>query len=86
MKRFEYKVVKVPIKGFFKRVISPDLENILTLLCVPTILANQTDWSSSSCVNKLLAWLRDKSYLMRYNSSCGGDKYSTPLSVTRACS
>jgi hypothetical protein len=29
MKRYEYKVVKVPIKGFFKRVISPDLENIL---------------------------------------------------------
>lgn len=29
MKSFEYKVVKVPIKGIFKRDISPDFENIL---------------------------------------------------------
>jgi hypothetical protein len=29
MKRFEYKVVKVPIKGIFKRDVSPDLENVL---------------------------------------------------------
>jgi hypothetical protein len=32
MKRYEYKVVKVPITGFFKRVISPDLENTLNEL------------------------------------------------------
>jgi hypothetical protein len=29
MQSFEYKVVKVPIKGIFKRDISPDFDNIL---------------------------------------------------------
>jgi hypothetical protein len=29
MKRVEYKIVKVPIKGIFKRDVSPDLENVL---------------------------------------------------------